>query len=69
MIPAPSQPGTLLEELTAIETYLRLPVAYRRRWPKAAVQAARSSVMVHAREPHPLDLRFHRRTEAGKQHG
>jgi hypothetical protein len=69
MIPAPNAPGSLLEELTAIKVYLDLPIAYRRRWRQSAIKAARAAVMDHCREPHPLDLRFSRRTEAGKQHG
>ena len=32
MIPAPPL-GTLAEELAIVETYLRLPIIYRRKWP------------------------------------
>ena len=62
MTPAPSL-GTLAEELAVVETYLRLPIIYRRKWPRAAMAAARATILPHTREPRVLDLMYERRRE------
>ena len=62
MIPA-TPLGTLAEELAIVETYLRLPITYRRRWPRAAMAAARATILPHTREPRVLDLMYERRRQ------
>lgn len=66
MTPAPSQPGTLLQELTVLQVYLDLPSTYRRKFPAAAKRAAREAVLPHARRPSIHDLPMLARPPAPK---
>ena len=56
LTPGPNQPGTLGEEMAALDKYFALPTATRRRWPKTAWRLARESAMPHTRRARLDDL-------------
>ena len=56
MTPSPSQPGSELGQLTAVDAYLSIPASYRKKYPTAAWRAAREAVLPHARRPSIHDL-------------
>jgi hypothetical protein len=57
MMPTPSQPGTLGQQLQIVNLYLRLPGPVRRRWPQSSWNAARELVLPHARRQRHSDIR------------
>jgi hypothetical protein len=56
LYPAPEQPGTMAEQLAAVSAFLKVPEAWRRRFPRTAWRKARETTIEHARRPSREDL-------------
>jgi hypothetical protein len=49
MNPAPTEPGTLAEQLQIVGAFLDLPAHLRRQWPRTSWHTVRQHVLRHAR--------------------